>query len=80
MGPQRRGSYRMIGLATGVISKVGQSGSTEAWLPDGEDVIGVATKCLAVMRLAGFALTCFRLHDDHTDPSVALSLQAWQLQ
>lgn len=31
-GPQRGGSYRMIGLATGVISNVGQSGSTEAWL------------------------------------------------
>lgn len=30
--PQRGGSHRMIGLATGVISNVGQSGSTEAWL------------------------------------------------
>lgn len=33
------------------------------------------------MRLAGFSLTCFRLHGDHTGTAfVAHDLQGWQLQ
>ena len=48
----------MIGLATGVISNVGQSGSMAR---DGEDVIVVATHCFAVMRLAGFFFDVFQV-------------------